>query len=50
MRRGGVSERRRTRGWAAIKTRVAAETRCGARVKQNPITFSAFMSSFSDVP
>jgi hypothetical protein len=50
MRSEGVSERRRTRGWAAIKTRVAAETRCGARVKRNPITFSAFMTSFSDVP
>ena len=50
MRREGVGERRRTRGWAAIKTRVAAETRCGARGNQNPIAFSAFITSFSDLP
>ena len=50
MRREGVGERRRTRGWAAIRQRVSAETRCGPRVNQNPIAFSAFMTSFSDLP
>jgi hypothetical protein len=50
MRRESVGERRRTRGWAAIKTRVAAETRVGARVNRNPIAISAFILSFSDVP
>jgi hypothetical protein len=50
MRRESVGERRRPRGWAAIKTRVAAETRVGARVNQNPTVISAFILSFSDVP
>jgi hypothetical protein len=50
MRREGVGERRPMRGWAAAKTRVAAKTHCGARVNQNPMTFSAFITSFSDLP
>jgi hypothetical protein len=50
MRREGVGERRRMRGWAAIKTHVAAETPCSPRGNENPNAFSAFIPSFSDLP
>ena len=50
MRREGAGERRPTRGSAAINTRISAETRVGLRVNRTPMTFSAFMTSFSDLP
>ena len=50
MRREGVGERRPTRGWAAIRTHVAAETPRGASANENPIALSAFITSFSDLP
>jgi hypothetical protein len=50
MRRERVGESRENMGFAEKTTRVAAETHRGVFVRKNPIAFSAFMTSFSDLP